>query len=260
MILLRILYLIYQVCIAAPILLVITLLVAFATTFGCTFLNASWWSYYPGKFWSIAMIRVLLLPVHVEGRENLKPGQSYVIIPNHQGSFDIFLIYGFLGRHFKWMLKEELRHMPLIGKSCESAGFIFVDQKGGPKKTAMMLLRAREILKEGVSVVVFPEGARTWDGRLRKFKRGPFQLADQLHLPLLPVTINGSFEVLPRTKGYVNFVKWHPLRLTIHPAIVPEGKGPEAERATMEQAHEIIGSALKTIPNPPKEGTFNPED
>ena len=114
----------------------------------------------------------------------MNPQQSYIIIPNHQGAFDIFLLYGFLGRHFKWMLKEELRKMPLIGQACESAGFIFVDQKGGPKKMAEVFERARGVLQGGVSLVVFPEGARTWDGQMRKFKRGAFQLADEVKLPV----------------------------------------------------------------------------
>ena len=258
------LYLLYQLLIS-PVLLLLTLLTALTTTIGCSVGNASFWSYYPGKLWSIVMIRLLFLPVHVEGREHMNPKQSYVIIPNHQGAFDIFLVYGFLNRHFKWMMKAELRKMPFIGKACESAGFIFVDQKGGPKKMKETHDRARQVLQGGVSLVVFPEGARSWDGRLRKFKRGAFQLADELQLPLLPITINGSFEVLPRSKGYVNFVKWHPLSLIIHPAIEPrKGESEEtagaAEREVMQQAYDIIASRLEAVSEPTPEGTYDPND
>lgn len=258
------LYLLYQLLIS-PVLLLLTLLTALETTIGCTLGNASFWSYYPGKIWSIAMIRLLFLPVHVEGREHMDPKQSYVIIPNHQGAFDIFLVYGFLNRHFKWMLKAELRKMPFIGKACESAGFIFVDQKGGPKKMKETHDRARQVLQGGVSLVVFPEGARSWDGRMRKFKRGAFQLADELQLPLLPITINGSFEVLPRSKGYANFVKWHPLSLIIHPAIAPRKAESEeaagaAEREVMQQAYDVIASRLEAVSEPTPEGTYDPND
>lgn len=258
------LYLLYQLLIS-PVLLLLTLLTALMTTIGCSVGNASFWSYYPGKLWSIVMIRLLFLPVHVEGREHMNPKQSYVIIPNHQGAFDIFLVYGFLNRHFKWMMKAELRKMPFIGKACESAGFIFVDQKGGPKKMKETHDRARQVLQDGVSLVVFPEGARSWDGRLRKFKRGAFQLADELQLPLLPITINGSFEVLPRSKGYVNFVKWHPLSLIIHPAIEPRKAESEeaagaAEREVMQQAYDIIASRLEAVTEPTPEGTYDPND
>ena len=187
--------------------------------------------------------------------------QSYVVIPNHQGMFDIFLIYGYLNRHFKWMMKEELRKMPLVGKACESAGFIFVDQKGGPKKMKQMHDRARSVLQGGVSLVVFPEGARTWDGQMRRFKRGAFQLANELQLPLLPITINGSFNVLPRSRGYVNFVDWHPLTMTIHPAIQPSEATDEAERALMQEAYNVIESRLEPSNCPaPEPGTYNPAD
>ena len=232
----------YQLIIS-PLLLLLTILTALSTTIGCTLFSASFWSYYPGKCWSWAMIRLLLLPVKVEGKEHLTADQSYVIIPNHQGAFDIFLIYGFLGRHFKWMLKSELRQMPLVGKACESAGFIFVDQKGGPKKLKATHDRARKILQGGTSVVVFPEGSRTWDGQMGRFKRGAFQLADELQLPLLPVTINGSYKVLPRARGF-GFVTWHPLSMTIHPPQEMQGQGPEAEHAAMEKTFEIIQGKL----------------
>lgn len=251
------LYRLYQLIIS-PVLLLLTVLTAIATIVGCTFLNASWWSYYPGRLWSRAFIRLLLLPVKIEGRENMDPAQSYVIVPNHQGAFDIFLIYGFLGRHFKWMMKSELRAMPLVGKASESAGFIFVNQRGGPKAMKATYDRAREVLCEGISLVVFPEGARTLDGRLDTFKRGAFQLAEELSLPLLPVTINGSFDVLPRQRGF-NFVSWHPLTLTIHPPVAPLGQGVEGERIVMHQVHDIIESALdvKYKTNKDKNATTN---
>ena len=95
----KILYYVYQLLIS-PLLLLLTILAALATIIGCTVGNASFWSYYPGKLWSILMIRLLFLPVKVEGREHMDAQQSYVIIPNHQGVFDIFLVYGFLNRHF----------------------------------------------------------------------------------------------------------------------------------------------------------------
>ena len=237
------LYRLYQLAVS-PVLLVLTVLTALAVTIGCTLFNASWWSYYPGKLWSRAFVRLLLLPVKVEGREHMAADQSYVIVPNHQGAFDIFLVYGFLNRHFKWMMKSELRSMPLVGKACESADFIFVDQKGGPKAMQATHDHARNVLREGVSLVVFPEGARTWDGGMRPFKRGAFQLADELQLPLLPVTINGSFDVLPRSRGF-NFVDWHPLRLTIHAPIEPSARGADAERAVMREAFDVVHSALE---------------
>lgn len=237
-----ILYRIYQLLIAAPILLLLTIITALTTTIGCTLGNASFWSYYPGMLWSRAMIRILLLPVHVEGKENMQEGQSYVIVANHQGAFDIFLIYGFIGRHFKWVMKSSLRNIPLVGRACEAADFIFIDNH--PARIKESQARARRILHGGVSVVVFPEGKRTWTGEMNPFKRGAFQMADELQLPVLPVTINGSFKVLPR-KHDIYFVNRHRLSLTIHAPIPPKGQGAEAERATMEEAFNVIKAGLE---------------
>ena len=156
----------------------------------------------------------------------------------------IFLIYGFLGRSFRWMMKKSLRNIPLIGKASESAGHIFVD-KSGPKAIHKTYEQGRQVLKHGVSLVVFPEGARTFTGHMAKFRRGAFQLADELRLPVVPVTIDGSFDVLPRQKG-INFVTWHPLRLIIHAPIAPEGQGPEEVQRILEQSYETIMRDLPT--------------
>jgi 1-acyl-sn-glycerol-3-phosphate acyltransferase len=187
-------------------------------------------------------IRLLLLPVKVEGRENLDPKQSYVFVANHQGAFDIFLIYGFLGRNFKWMMKKGIGKIPLIGTACKYAHHIFVD-KSGPSKIRATYDQARSILKEGMSLVVFPEGARTFTGHMGVFRRGAFMLADDLQLPVVPLTINGSFDVKPRTKDKY-WVFWHPIKLTIHKPIAPIGKCPENIKNQMEKSYEAVMSAI----------------
>ena len=236
----KILYAIYQVCFALPLLLVITLLTALTTIIGSLLGGAHIWGYYPGKVWSQLVCYLLLIPVRVRGREKLQKHTSYVFVPNHQGSFDIFLIYGFLGRNFKWMMKKSLRKIPFVGKACESAGHIFVDRTN-PKKMLSMMRQAEASLTDGVSVVVFPEGARTFNGHMGYFKRGAFQLADDLQLAVVPVTIDGSFEILPRTGKWI---KWHPMVMTIHDPIPPKGKGLENVKATMAEAYEAVQSAL----------------
>lgn len=236
----KLLYIIYQLLIALPLVLIITALTSLVTILGCTFGKAPFWGYYPGKIWSQLICFFLLIPVKVKGRENISKTTSYVFVANHQGSFDIFLIYGFLGRNFKWMMKKSLRNMPLVGPACASAHHIFVD-KSGPKKVAETIEKAREILQGGTSLVVFPEGARTFTGHMGYFKKGAFQLADELQLPVVPLTISGSFKILPRTGG---FITWHPMTLTIHKPIYPESKGLENIKKTMQESYEVIEKAL----------------
>lgn len=233
------LYGIYQVCIALPILLVLTLLTAVITIIGSLIGGAHIWGYYPGKIWSQLICYILLMPVKIHGKEKLQKHTSYVFTPNHQGAFDIFLIYGFLGRNFKWMMKKSLRKIPFVGKACESAGHIFVDRSN--KNMITTIRQAEASLKDGISLVVFPEGSRTLTGHLGRFKRGAFQLADDLQLAVVPVTIEGSFEIMPRTSKLIHR---HPMILTIHDPILPKGKGPENIKATLEEAFTTINNAL----------------
>ena len=237
----NLLYKVYQLFIALPIIFVATVLTSLITILG-GFIPAHVFGYYPGRIWSKVVLRVLLLPIHVEGREHLHPRQSYVFVANHQGPVDIFLIYGYLGRNFKWMMKKALRKMPLVGVACEKARHIFVD-KSGPKAIKETIDKARATLQNGTSLVVFPEGSRTFTGHMGLFRKGAFQLADDLQLPVVPVTIDGSFDVLTRMAGF-NFVHWHPLRLVIHEPIPPVGEGKEDIKHTMEEAYRVIMNSL----------------
>ena len=240
---LTVLYNLYTMFIVLPLFVLASILTALTTTVGCQLGNGHFWGYYPGKYWSWLTIRLLLLPVKVKGREHLDPTQSYVFVSNHQGAFDIFLIYGFLGRNFKWMMKKAIRKIPLVGLACEQAHHIFVD-KSGASKIKKTYDEARETLREGMSVVVFPEGARSFTGHMAHFRRGAFMLADELQLPVCPITINGSFDVMPRTKDW-NFPVWNRLRLTIHEPIQPKGKGSEFEKQTMVEAYKAVMSGLE---------------
>jgi 1-acyl-sn-glycerol-3-phosphate acyltransferase len=236
-------YYLYQLVVVLPVLVLSTIVTAIEVAIGCALGDGHFWGYYPGRWWARIIIRVLLLPVKGEGRENLERDHSYVFVANHQGAFDIFLIYGFLGRNFKWMMKRQLRQVPFVGFACERSHQIFVDKRG-PSKIRKTYEDAREILKEGYSVTVFPEGARTFTGHMATFKKGAFALADELQLPVVPLTINGSFQVLPRMRGF-NFVNWHPLSLTIHQPIYPTGQGAENVEATLRQAYDSVMSALE---------------
>ncbi|MDD7317479.1 MAG: lysophospholipid acyltransferase family protein [Prevotella sp.] len=239
---LHFLYCIYQIFVFIPLLILSTIVTALTVIIGTMIGDAGYWGYYPGKWWARFVLGVLLIPVKVEGRENLKDGQSYVFVSNHQGAFDIFLIFGYLCRNFKWMMKQQLRKMPFVGKACAKSNQIFVDKRG-PSKIKQTYDKARDILRHGTSVVVFPEGARTFTGHMGKFRRGAFMLADDLELPVAPITINGSFNIMPRTKDW-HFVHRHRLSLTIHKPIEPIGRGAENINNSMEKSYAAIMSAL----------------
>ena len=190
----KIIYIIYQICIGLPIFLAATIITALTTMLGCWLGNGHFWGYYPGKLWSQLTCYLFLLPVKVKGHELLDQKTSYVFVANHQGAFDIFLIYGFLGRNFKWMMKKSLREIPFVGKACESAGFIFVD-KTSPRKIYKTIKEAENVLQGGTSLVVFPEGARTYTGQMNAFKKAHSSLQTNCRCQLfrLPSTVPSKF-------------------------------------------------------------------
>lgn len=236
------LYRLYQLLVVVPIGLVLTILMVLCVVIGCMLGNGHFWGYAPGRLWSRLLLKLFLIPVKVEGRAELEKDQSYVFVANHQGAFDIFLIYGYLNRNFKWMMKYQLRKIPLVGYACEKSHQIFVDKRG-PKKIKASYDAARDTLKDGISLTVFPEGARTFTGHMGVFRRGAFALADELQLPVVPLTINGSFNIMPRMRDW-HFAEWHPLTLTIHQPIYPVGRGDENVTASMHQAYDSVMSAL----------------
>lgn len=211
----RILYIIYVWLFFVPVFVVLTILTALTVILGCLLGGEKIFSYYPGMIWSRLTCYLALCPVRVRGREYIDRRQSYVFVANHQGAFDIFLIYGFLGVPIKWVMKAGIAKIPFVGAACRAAGFIFVDNST-PAAAARSVLEAERSLSTGASVVVFPEGSRTYTGKMIRFKKGACQMAVDQHLPLLPITLNGPFEILPI--GSLNLHR-HRMEMIIHPPI-----------------------------------------
>lgn len=239
---LRILYLVYLWLIAVPIFLVLTALTAVTTIIGCLLGGERIFSYYPGMIWSRLTCYLTLCPVRVKGREHIDRKKSYVFVSNHQGAYDIFLIYGFLGVPIKWVMKAGIAKIPLVGAACKAAGFIFVDSSSR-KAATRSVTEAEQCLQHGASVVVFPEGSRTYDGKMIRFKKGAYQMAVDQHLSLIPITLNGPFDVVPI--GSLNIHR-HPLEMVIHAPVSTEGV--ESSNKDLQQladtTQQIIASAL----------------
>ena len=140
---LRILYMLYLWLLMVPIFLVLTLLTALATIIGCQLGGERIFAYYPGMIWSRLTCYMALCPVKVYGRENIDPKKSYVFVANHQGAFDIFMIYGFLGVPVKWVMKAGIMKIPFVGRACQAAGFIFVDNST-PKAAARTITEPKK--------------------------------------------------------------------------------------------------------------------
>lgn len=137
--------------------------------------------------------------VNMTGAERLTPGRSYIFAANHQSQFDIFALQGYLGFDFRWMAKLELFKIPIFGPAMRMAGYIPVDRAHG-RKAIKSLDEAAARIAGGTSVLIFPEGTRSPDGRLLPFKAGAMVLAIKAGVPLVPVAIVGTHQILPKGK------------------------------------------------------------
>ena len=225
--------------IALPVLLVATILTALVTTIGSTIGSAHFWGYYPAMIWSRLMCWGMLLPVKVIGREKLQKNTSYVFVANHQGAYDIFALSGYLGHNFCWMMRRALINIPFVGTACQMSGQILVDTHNA-KALKKTMDDAKKRLNKGVSLCVFPEGRRTDTGKMGPFKKGAFKLAVDFSLPVVPITIDGSYDVMPRSTFNIRPGK---IRIMIHKPIFPAEDGHDLKALSID-SFKVIHDSL----------------
>lgn len=231
----KLLYNIYIYVIVFPIAIVLTLFTSIVTIlfFWCP--NSA-----PiheiQMFWSRSFFRLMFIPVTIEGIENLEKGKSYVFVGNHQSMFDVWLVYGWLPVVFKWMMKKELGRIPFVGTACRAAGHVMVD-RSNPRAAVLSMQRIKQALQGGACTVIFPEGTRTPTGKVGPFKRGAFKIALDLKLPVVPLSISGCYEMLPKGKWIFS---WHPVKLVIGTPQDLSGYTPEQENEAIEHVRKLV--------------------
>jgi len=152
-------------------------------------------SHLAARLWGKIQLRTTGSRVTMQGLEYLDPRQSYILVSNHQSFFDIFSLLGYLPLQFRWIAKAELFRIPLLGWAMSRAGYIPIE-RGSPKKAYRSMIAAAEKVRNGVSVLIFPEGTRSPDGNLQPFKKGVFLLALKSQAPILPVAIRGTRDIM----------------------------------------------------------------
>ena len=149
-----------------------------------------------GGNWGRGLLWLIPARLRVTAAPGFDPGQSYIIACNHLSLIDIPVLYGWLDLDLKWVMKKEVRRIPMIGGGCALLGHIFLDRSD--REAALRTLREFESrMAAGTSVLFFPEGTRSRDGKMREFKMGAFHMAKDLGLPILPVTLEGTDTILP---------------------------------------------------------------
>lgn len=230
----------YLIFIAAPTFILVTLLAALVTMLMTLTGRNRFWGYWPAHLWSRACCLLAWVKVDVNGRENIDKKSSYIFVCNHQGAFDIWAIYGYLDHNFKWLMKKSLEKIPFVGFACKRSGHVFVDT-GSLQSIKHTIEDARHQLKDGMSLVIFPEGTRTKTGEMGEFKRGAFLLAAEFKLPVVPLSIDGAYDIMPKDSYFPGYGT---IKLKIHKPIYPGERGFNTKEL-LGQCRDIISEDLK---------------
>ncbi len=152
------------------------------------------------RLWGRIALLANGVKVKVEGLERIKGKGPFIFMSNHQGSYDIFVLLGHLPFQFKWLVKKELFSIPFFGWAMGAAGYISIDRQGTKEATMESMNRAAQRIRDGMSVVIFPEGSRSPDGSIQPFKKGGFILAIKSKVPIIPISIAGSREIMAKDR------------------------------------------------------------
>lgn len=235
----KLLYQFYKWLIFAPLFFISTVVLGLLLALTIRF-NPVFVSRWVPRLWARFNYRITPAGLSVEGEQHINKNQSYIIVANHLSQFDIFVLYGWMMLDLKWVMKKELRNVFVIGPVCALMGHVFLD-RSNRQASMRMLQDLKEQLRPGMSVLFFPEGTRSRDSVLKRFKKGAFVTAKDLGLPVLPVTIIGTEKILP--PGSLDLYPGT-ARMIIHPPISSEEVSELSEEALMIQARESIASAL----------------
>lgn len=209
-----------------------------STLFDATGRYYAWWA----RLWARSALALAGVRVTVEGTGQL-PAGPVIFMSNHQSNFDILSMLATMPRQIHWIAKKELFEIPVFGPSMRRGGYIPLD-RGDGRKALKSMDHAAAMIHDGRSVVMFPEGTRSPDGRLLPFKRGGFILARKAEVPVVPVTINGSGRINP-----ANRIRLYPgsIRIVLHPPVVPppELRKSDAEAWLLEQVRSRIEATLE---------------
>ncbi len=152
-----------------------------------------------GRLWAKSILVVGRIKVTVKGLSNIDPAVSYIYMPNHQSNFDIPVLLAHLPVQFRWLAKAELFKIPIFGYAMKRVGYISID-RSKRRKAMQSLAKAAEVIRNGVSVIIFPEGTRSNDGGILPFKQGGFIVAVESGVPIVPVIIRGTHSIMPKNR------------------------------------------------------------
>lgn len=188
------------------------------------------------NIWGRLMLMLSSTKVEVIGDDNVLPGRPQIFMANHQSDFDILIALAHIPGQFRWLAKKELFAIPVFGRAMRGAGYIEIDRQDH-KKAMESLETAALRIREGKSVMTFPEGTRSRNGEIKPFKQGTFYLAIHSGVPIVPVSIIGSGEIMPKRSLKIRPGK---IKMVIDKPVLTKNYTVESRRELIDKVREVI--------------------
>ena len=194
------------------------------------------------RAWSWLILKTTGVRVTVEGLERVTPGTTYIFVSNHQSIYDIPVIFATLPFQLRIIAKASLARFPVLGWHLKRGGHLFVDRQHPDR--AGILKRWRALVSDGLSLIIFAEGTRSWDGRVARFKAGSFLLAMEAGLPVVPLAVIGTRAVMPKGR-----LRTEPadVTLVVHdpiPASTIAGPTVRDAKALADRVHGVVAATV----------------
>jgi len=197
--------------------------------------------FYFAKFWSKGLIKMAGIKLCINNIERIPQNKSVIFIANHQSYFDIPILYATIPKEFRILAKKSLFLIPIFGWHLYLSGNIPIERKN-PLRASKGIRLAEEILKNNISILLFPEGTRSCDGELQSFKKGAFYLSKNARKEIIPIVISGTSKVLK--KGSIK-VKKSPVSITFLPSIYQQEINSLSLEELASKVWHIINQCLK---------------
>jgi len=196
---------------------------------------------YP-RFWARTLIRWSGVTAEVSGLDRVDWDRPMILVANHQSWFDVFVLVALLPAKLRFVAKEELSRIPVFGRAWRACGHVSVNRQDREDAIASLERAAARIHDESLAVIFFPEGTRSKDGRLQKFKKGAFVLAIQTQAPVVPVGIVGSHEVMPKGSFWIR--PGH-IRVEVGEAISTQELDHAHRNALLDKARDAVAALME---------------
>lgn len=190
--------------------------------------------------WAMSQVRMSGAKVKVYGIENIPSDITVLYVSNHQSNFDIALFMSFVDKPKGYISKIEMSKIPLLRTWMEYMGCVFME-RGNLRKAAEAISQGIKLLQSGHSMVLFPEGTRSKGDHMNEFKAGAFKLATKAKVPIVPVTIKGSYKLMEQNNSKIKPAE---VEMYIHPIVATDSLSREEELALPQRIKDIIQSKL----------------